>query len=65
MYYLVIKNMGVERCIDKNRDDIYKSQEFYNCHSDLKFRKEVFVREITIKCIEFPDSEIIAKIYRD
>ena len=64
MYYLVIKNLGVERCIDKNREDIYKSEESYNCHSDLRSKKKVFIREIKIRCIEFPDSEIIAKVYK-
>jgi hypothetical protein len=65
MYYLVIKNLGVERCIDKNRKDIYKNSESYNCHLDLGFRKKIFIREIKIRCIEFPDSEIIAKVYRN
>ena len=65
MYYLVIKNMGVERCIDKNKDDIYKSNESYNCHPDLRFRKKLLIREIKIRCIEFPDSEIMAKVYKN
>jgi hypothetical protein len=65
MYYLVIKNLGVEKCIDKNKNDIYRSKGYYNCHSDLRFRKKVLIREIKIKCIEFPDSEIIASVYSD
>jgi hypothetical protein len=63
MYYLVIKNLGVERCIDKNKDDIYRSYHSYDCHPDLYFRKKVFIREIKINCIEIPDSEITAVVY--
>ena len=65
MYYLVIKNLGIERCIDTNRRDIFKSHESYNCHSDLGFRKKVLIRELKIRCIEFPDTEIIAYVYRN
>jgi hypothetical protein len=65
MYYLVIKNLGVERCIDKNKDDIYRSNQSYDCHTDLDYRKKVFIREIKIKCIELPDSEITATVYCD
>ena len=65
MYYLIIKNLGVEKCIDKNKDDIYRSNQSYNCYSDLDYRKKMFIRKIKIKCIELPDSKISATVYSD
>lgn len=65
MYYLIINILGVERCIDKNRNDIYRDDQTYNCHADNDFRKKTLIREINIYCNEFPDDEIVAKVYSD
>ena len=36
MYYLVVKNLGVEKCIDMNEEDIYTKNSFYNCKQEQK-----------------------------
>jgi hypothetical protein len=65
MYYLVIKNLGVERCIDKNKDDIYKDNQYYHCNLNLDFTKKEFKRKIKIKCTGLPGKIINAIVYSD
>lgn len=65
MYYLVIKNLGVERCIDKNENDIYTDNQSYDCQQSLSFIKKEAIRKIKISCIELPGSLINATVYRD
>lgn len=65
MYYLVIKNLGVEKCIDKNTDDIYKDNQYYNCQQDLGYTKKEIKRKIKVNCIELPDRQITAIVYSD
>ncbi len=65
MYYLVIKNLGTEKCIDRNIDDIYEDGQYYSLLPDFSFARDVTVRCITIKCIEIPGSVFNAIIYSD
>jgi hypothetical protein len=65
MYYLVIKNLEVEKCIDKNEDDIYKDNQYYHCNLKLDYVKKEFKRKIKINCIELPGTKITAIIYSD
>jgi len=66
MYYLVIKNLGVERCIHQSEEDIYVDGMAFGCILDLGFYPERFVRVISVVCIEdVPEGSIKAKIYSD
>jgi hypothetical protein len=65
MYYLVIRTMNFEKCIDKNSHDIYKTPGNYNCIRSLSYNKTNLVRKIRIKCIENPSEEIDATVYCD
>lgn len=65
MYYLIIKNFGIERCIDSNETDIYIDDQYYSCLPDLDYNKTVFKRTIRIRCTELPDRRISANIYSD
>jgi hypothetical protein len=65
MYYLVIKNLGVERCIDINGSDIWKSLRYYDCRKNLEFSKGRVVRRIFIRCVQKPESRMLATIWHD
>jgi hypothetical protein len=65
MYYLAIKNLGIEKCIDKNKDDIYKDYQYYSYLPDFFFVRTRIVRYIKIKCIEIPGSVFDATVYSD
>jgi len=65
MFYLVIKNLGVEKCIDKNHDDIYEDDQYYSCLQDLYFVKTRVVKRIGINCTEIPGTLFNATVYSD
>jgi hypothetical protein len=65
MYYLAVKNLGIERCIDKNKDDIYEDDQYYSYLPDLYFVKIRIVRQIRIRCIEIPGPVFNATVYSD
>ncbi len=50
MYYLAITNMGVEKCIDRNTDDIYEDGQYYSFLPDFFYVKNKIVRSIKIRC---------------
>jgi hypothetical protein len=65
MYYLVIKNLGIQKCIDKNKNDIYENDQSYECVKDLEFVKNKIIKRIKIKCTEIPESNVEATVYSD
>jgi hypothetical protein len=65
MYYLTIKNLGVEKCIDKNIDDIYEDGQYYSYLPNFAFAGEKIVKHIKIKCIEIPGPLYEAIVYSD
>jgi hypothetical protein len=65
MYYLVIKNLGIEKCIDKNTEDIYESNQSYECNKVLPFEKKELIKRIKIRCTVFPGRLINAVVYKD
>lgn len=65
MYYLVIQNLGEERCIHQSEEDIYVDGMACGCILDLGFYPDRFIREISIVCIEHIKGPIKAKIYSD
>jgi hypothetical protein len=64
MYYLVIENLGVERCIHRSRKDRYGEGTSFSCTPDLEFPGGELVREVSISCSEAPDPPLRAKVYR-
>jgi hypothetical protein len=65
MYYLTIKNLGVEKCIDKNIEDIYEEGQYYSYLPNFVFIKARIVKHIKIKCIEIPGPLYEAIVYSD
>jgi len=65
MYYLTIKNLGTEKCIDKNVEDIYEDDQYYSYLPDFFFVKNRIVKFIKIRCIEIPGSVFDATVYSD
>lgn len=65
MYYLAIKNLGIERCIDKNVEDIYEDDQYYSYLPDFFFVRSRIVKSVKIKCIEIPGPRFTATVYSD
>jgi hypothetical protein len=65
MYYLVIQNLGVERCIHQSDEDVYIDGMAFSCTLDLGFFPNKFLRDLSIVCIEVPDGPLKAKVYSD
>ncbi len=65
MYYLVIRNLENEKCIDMNNDDIYEDDQYYSCLPDFSFVKNRIVKSVRIKCIEIPGPVFSATVYSD
>lgn len=65
MYYLAITNMGVEKCIDRNTDDIYEDGLYYSFLPDFFYVKNKIVRSVEIRCLEIPGKVFHAVIYSD
>ena len=65
MYYLSIKNLGIEKCIDKNVEDIYEDGQYYSFLPDFFFVKNRTVKSIKIRCIEIPGPVYNAIVYSD
>jgi hypothetical protein len=65
MYYLAIENLGIEKCIDKNNDDIYEDDQYYSYLPDFFFVKTRIIKYVNIKCIEIPGPVFKATVYSD
>lgn len=65
MYYLAVKNLDVEKCIDMNNVDIYEDDQYYSYIPDLYFVKNTIVKTVRIRCIEIPDAVFNATVYSD
>jgi len=65
MFYLVIKNLGIEKCIDVNAEDIWVSGVTYDCRNELEFKKGKRIRRIFIRCSQNPFSRVLATIWHD
>jgi hypothetical protein len=65
MYYLAIKNLGIEKCIDKNVDDIYEDGQYYSYLPNFFFVRSKIVKSVKIKCIEMPGPVFNATVYSD
>jgi hypothetical protein len=65
MYYLVIKNLGIEKCIAVNEEDTWVSGETYDCRRESEFKKGNLVRRIFIRCSQNPYAKVLAAIWHD
>jgi len=65
MYYLIIQNLGRERCIHMSEEDIYFEGSSFSCTPDLEFHGSELVKEISIRCVEAPDPLLRAMVFKD
>lgn len=65
MYYLAVQNLGIEKCIDKNIDDIYENNQYYSYLTDFSYVKNKLIKRIKIKCVEMPGPDFNAIVYSD
>ena len=65
MYYLVVQNLDVVRCIHRDKKDVYRDGMSFSCTPDLEFPGGELVREIGITCSENPGLTVEAKVYRN
>lgn len=64
MFYLLVQNLDVMRCIHKSEVDIYTDGMSFNCTPDLEFPGGALEKEISITCTEVPDPPLRARVYR-
>ena len=65
MYYLVIRNLGTDKCIDKNVEDIYEDGQYYSCLADFSFVAGSYVKTVKIRCAEAAGTMLDATVYSD
>ncbi len=65
MYYLAIKNPGIEKCIDKSVTDTYEDGQYFSYLPDLYFVRVKLVKRVAVRCIEIPGPVFNAIIYSD
>jgi len=65
MYYLVVTNLGIDRCVHRGEDDIYSDGKSFSCAPDLDFPGGELVRKVKIRCTEAPDPPVDARVYTD
>ena len=65
MYYLIVRNLGSPRCIDRNEKDVYEDGMSFDCTPHLDCNPKECVKEIEIICAEHPEEVIVAMVFRD
>jgi len=65
MFYLVIKNLGVERCVERNALDIFKGKISADCGNSYEFKKGKLVRKVVVRCKNPPHAELEGLVYSD
>ena len=65
MYYLIVRNLGSPRCIDRNEKDVYENGMSFDCTPRLDCVSKEFVKEVEIVCAEHPEEGIVAMVFRD
>ncbi|MCK4745980.1 MAG: hypothetical protein KAT15_03055 [Bacteroidales bacterium] len=65
MYYLVVRNLEVVRCIHSDENDVYRDGMSFSCTPDLEFPGGELVKEVSINCSENPGVPLMAKVYRN
>ncbi len=66
MYYLIVRNLGAPRCIDRNETDIYEDGMSFECTPNLDCNaKGEFVKEVEITCTEYPEDTFVAMVFMD
>ena len=64
MYYLIVRNLGAPRCIDRNEKDVYEDGMSFECTPHLESSAKEFVKEVEIICTEHPDDPIVAMVFK-
>lgn len=63
MYYLVVQNLDVVRCIHKDVNDVYRDGMSFSCTPDFECPAREMVREIRFFCSENPAVRVRARVY--
>ena len=63
MYYLLVRNLDVVRCIHKDLNDVYQDGMSFSCTPDFEYPAGELVREISIYCSENPKVIVRARVY--
>ena len=63
VFYLVVRILDEEKCIDSNASDIYADGDMFNCLRSLPFSKKRFLRKITVSCTQDPSVKAEASVY--
>ena len=64
MYYLIVRNLGAPRCIDRSEEDVYEDGMSFDCAPHMECDPKEFVKEVEITCAEHPDI-IVAMVFKD
>lgn len=64
MYFLIVRNLGAPRCIDRNEKDIYEDGMSFDCTPHLECTPGEFVKEVEITCTEHPDDPVVAMVFK-
>jgi len=65
MYYLIVRNLGSPRCIERNEEDVFEDGMTFDCTQHMECEAREFVKEVEIICSEHPGIELIAMVFRD
>jgi hypothetical protein len=65
MFYLVVRNLGVIRCIHSGEEDVYTDGMCFPCTPEVEFPGGELVKDIRIVCSEDPGLPIPAKVFSD
>lgn len=65
MFYLVVQNLGVERCIHRSEENVYTDGMSLSCTPALEFPGGEPVKEISMFCSEVQGPPLRAKVYRN
>lgn len=64
MYFLTVRNLGVDRCIDISEKDHYKDGGQYSCSMSLHCPEGKFIREVQIRCADHPGLLMKAEVHK-
>lgn len=63
MYYLVVRNLGVEKCIHSAEEDIYSDGMSFSCSREVEFPGGTMIREVSIQCTEVKGPPLKARVF--
>ncbi len=65
MFYLIVRNLGAPRCIDRNGKNVYEDGMSFDCMPDLECSPKEFVKEVEIICTGHSRDSLVAMVFKD